>query len=757
MIGYILMIINLALAIMSSIFFFASFKNPDGRNGLIARVLFMTLFTGIITVAAIFMFNILTHNFQYNYIWSYSNTELSFGLLMSTFYAGQEGSFLLWLVMLAIIGGFLQPNMRKHGYESPVMGIFSLLLAFVTLMLVLKSPFTMVWEAFPELAEGFMPKEGRGLNPILENVWIIIHPPILFVGYALTSVPYALAIAGLIKKDYQGWIKLAVPWTLTATAILGLGIMLGGFWAYETLGWGGFWGWDPVENSSLLPWLISVALVHTLLVQKSTKGLVKTNLVLAILTFVFVLYATFLTRSGILGDMSVHSFVDPGRSVYAALLAFLLVFLFAGLLFFVLRSKDLFKPYQSFQIISREYALTLGAIAILASMVITFAGTSLPIFKEILGMEKSSVDISFYDKWNLPIAFIILIINAISVYMNWKTSNLKAVAVRILIMAIAAAVMTLVTYLIGISNLGLIILSFSGWFSLLINAEFAIRMARKSFSNTGAFVSHFGLSLFILGIVATAGFTENKTLSFTQGETKEALGYDFTYTRYEQIEKDKKDREKYKFYIKAEKDGMVDSTAPIFYWSDFNQRQQAFMEPGISRTLMHDLYISPSSLESVSNNPSFPLTKGQKAFIPGEDSLVLAFSHFDMSHAMQSTSDTSFNLAAVVEYQNADTSISDTLHAEMIIKSGALIPEWKTIPGTETRIGFANFYRNNEDMAKSQALFAFLGENEEYREPSEKVTVNVSIKKFINFAWAGVVLLVLGFFISLGRYKRTTQ
>ena len=519
-----------------------------------------------------------------------------------------------------------------------------------------------------------------------------------------------------------------------------------------------------------------MALVHTLLVQKSTKGLVKTNLVLAILTFVFVLYATFLTRSGILGDMSVHSFVDPGRSVYAALLAFLLVFLFAGLLFFFLRSKDLFKPYQSFQIISREYALTLGAIAILASMVITFAGTSLPIFKEILGMEKSSVDISFYDKWNLPIAFIILIINAISVYMNWKTSNLRAVALRILIMAIAAAVMTLVTYLIGISNLGLIILSFSGWFSLLINAEFAIRMARKSFTNTGAFVSHFGLSLFILGIVATAGFTENKTLSFTQGETKEALGYDFTYTRYEQIEKDKKDREKYKFYIKAEKDGMVDSTAPIFYWSDFNQRQQAFMEPGISRTLMHDLYISPSSLESVSNNPSFPLIKGQKAFIPGEDSLVLAFSHFDMSHAMQSTSDTSFRLAAVVKYEDmvinkisdsldgvtigktdTNSTITDTLYAEMIVKTGALIPEWKTIPGTETRIGFANFYRNNEDMAKSQALFAFLGENEEYREPSEKVTVNVAIKRFINFAWAGVVLLVLGFFISMGRYQRKTQ
>jgi cytochrome c-type biogenesis protein CcmF len=754
MIGQIVLIINFVLAIASAITFFASYKDQNSKLATVARGLFQALFTGIIFAAAFLMFNIITHNFEYNYIWSYSNTELSFGLLMSTFYAGQEGSFLLWLVMLAIIGSILQPNMRKHGYESQVMGVFSILLAFVTLMLVLKSPFTFVWEAFPELNEGFMPKEGRGLNPILENIWIIIHPPILFAGYALTTVPYALAIAGLIKKDYTGWTKLAIPWTLSATAVLGLGIMLGGFWAYESLGWGGFWGWDPVENSSLLPWLIAVALVHTLLIQKRTKGLVKTNFILAILTFVFVVYATFLTRSGILGDMSVHSFSEPENSVYWALVGFLVTFLLGGIFFVIYRARDLLRPMKAFSIMSKESAMTIGAILVLASMVIIFAGTSLPIFKLALGMTKSGVDISFYDQWNLPIVFLMLIINAISVYMSWKTTDMMAVLKKIAIMSTAAFVMTFVTYYIGINSVQLLLLAFSAWFSLFISAEMTLKMALKNLGGIGAFVSHFGLSLFILGVIATAGFTEHKTVSFQQGESVEALGYTFTYTRYVQIQTEKKDREKYEFYITAEKNGMIDSAAPIFYWSDFNQRKQAFMEPGISRTLMQDIYISPSSIEQVSATPSIAMTKGHKVSIPSDDSLMLEFKSFDMSHAMQTTNDSSFKLAAVVEYQNGEEAISDTIYAEMVVKSGILIPEWKTIPGTTTRIGFVNFYRNTEDMANSQALFAFLAENEEYAKPSEKITVDIAIKRFINFAWAGVILLVLGFFLSMGRHRK---
>ena len=152
-------------------------------------------------------------------------------------------------------------------------------------------------DPFALVEGGQVPADGRGLNPLLQNFWMQIHPPILFFGFASMTPPFALAIAALIQKKYQDWVVSSLPWVVGGAMVLGLGISLGGFWAYETLGWGGWWGWDPVENSSLLPWLVSVSLVHTMLTQKRTKGLIMTNFILAILAFVMVLYSTFLTRS----------------------------------------------------------------------------------------------------------------------------------------------------------------------------------------------------------------------------------------------------------------------------------------------------------------------------------------------------------------------------------------------------------------------------------------------------------------------------
>ena len=184
-----------------------------------------------------------------------------------------------------------------------------------------------------------IPDDGRGLNPLLQNFWIVIHPPIFFLGFASTAVPFAHAISGLLRKDYKNWINVAVPWTLFTSAILGFGITLGGFWAYETLGWGGFWGWDPVENSSFIPWLVAVASVHTLLVQRRTGGFLRANFIMGMLPFLLVLYSTFLTRSGVLGDTSVHSFETPGMWVYILLVALIAFFIIFGLSVYFWRVK----------------------------------------------------------------------------------------------------------------------------------------------------------------------------------------------------------------------------------------------------------------------------------------------------------------------------------------------------------------------------------------------------------------------------------
>ena len=194
--------------------------------------------------------------------------------------------------------------------------------------------------------------EGKGLNPLLQNFWMQIHPPILFVGFAMSAVPFAFANASLIKNDYRDWVKQSLPWLLVGTMVLGLAIMLGGYWAYGILGWGGYWGWDPVENSSLIPWLVGVASVHTMLIQKKTQSsggagrFVKTNIILSMLVYILVLYSTFLTRSGILGDSSVHSFAEPGMLVYLLLVIFMLTFLIMGIGGFIYRWKSLNSNFE---------------------------------------------------------------------------------------------------------------------------------------------------------------------------------------------------------------------------------------------------------------------------------------------------------------------------------------------------------------------------------------------------------------------------
>ncbi|MDP3441454.1 MAG: cytochrome c biogenesis protein CcsA, partial [Ignavibacteria bacterium] len=404
--------------------YYLTFKGYNNTLS-IARLSFHATVILIIAASAFLLHAILTHQYQYKYVYNYSGSDLQIGLLISTFWAGQEGSFMLWTLFTAIVGLILLDYTSKRGDLEPrVMMIFSLVLSFLLIMLnpLLKSPFNYIWmdqdfinlksinpaflslpalQSFmfndPQSNSSFvqMGKElyavltanniavndfiiqGKGLNPLLQNFWMQIHPPILFVGFAMSAVPFSFAFAALLKNEYKDWVKQSLPWVLSGTMVLGVAIMLGGYWAYGVLGWGGYWGWDPVENSSLVPWIIGVASIHTLLVQKKTqdKGgsgrFVKTNLILSIFTYILVLYSTFLTRSGILGDASVHSFVDPGMTVYLFLAIFLGLFTLLGVGGIVHRWKYLTENF-SFEenVLSRELALFTGAVALIASAII---------------------------------------------------------------------------------------------------------------------------------------------------------------------------------------------------------------------------------------------------------------------------------------------------------------------------------------------------------------------------------------------------
>ena len=430
--------------------------------------------------------------------------------------------------------------------------------------------------------------DGKGLNPQLLNFWMQIHPPILFTGFSMATVPFAFAIAALMKNDYKDWVKQAFPWMLAGMGVLGLGIMLGGYWAYEMLGWGGYWAWDPVENSSLIPWLVGVAGIHTLLVQKRTQSkggigkYAKTNLMLCVLTYVLVLYSTFLTRSGVLGDASVHSFVDPGMIVYLFLVLFIGTFTLLGFGMIAFRWKSLNENINDDEsILSRELALFTAMIVLIASAIIVLVGTSAPIFGK-------SVDTFFYNEMHLPLAIIIMFLNGISLLIKWQKSDANELIKKSTYAAVGAVLFTILLVIFGgVSEIMIIILSLTTSFSLFVNLDIAIKIVKGNFKMLGAYVAHIGIALFILGVIGSAVYSEEVTIDLVKGKSVPAFGYDLTFTGGYPIE----NNTKFAFNVDVKKGNSEYKVTPIMYRSEFNN--SIVREPAILTLLTKDIYFSP--------------------------------------------------------------------------------------------------------------------------------------------------------------------
>ena len=423
-----------------------------------------TILVSVATFYLLYLF--LTHQFQFKYVYQYSSMSLSGGLLVSSLWAGQQGSFLLWTFMTAIMGLFLVRSAGK--FENYSMLFLNIIQAFFLIILVQASPFE---TRFPA------PPDGAGLNPLLQNFWMVIHPPILFIGYAAIAFPLVLSFASLKLEEYNNWIKIAFPWVLISSITLGAGIIIGAFWAYETLGWGGYWGWDPVENSSLIPWLTILALFHGLIIQKRNSALAKTNFFYAIISYILVLYATFLTRSGVLADFSVHSFQDLG--INGLLVIFIGTIITIGLFLFLPRMKKF--PHQTidFSMPNRENAMVFSVWVFSASAFLIFIGTSSPLISGLFG-DPSQVDISFYNKVNLPIGIIMAILLGITPHLFWFEKSFKEIPKRMIIPFVLAIITTIIISLQGMHELLSVIFFFAGSFALWSSLFVLIKNLRVS-------------------------------------------------------------------------------------------------------------------------------------------------------------------------------------------------------------------------------------------------------------------------------------
>jgi cytochrome c-type biogenesis protein CcmF len=442
--GHFFALISFAGAFCAAISYLLFAQTSNGGWRTTARILFRTHSVAVLGIIAVLFIMLFNHWFEYDYVWKHSNREMPMRYILSCFWEGQEGSFLLFTFWNMVLGNVLLRTAKS--WEGPVLAIMALVQVFLASMLlglylpglprVGSSPFLLVRElpeniglpwtrladylTNPQLGGNF--QDGRGLNPLLQNYWMVIHPPTLFFGFAATLVPFCYALAGLWKRRFKEWITPALPWTYVGVMVLGTGILMGGAWAYEALSFGGFWAWDPVENASLVPWLTLVGAGHLMLINKRKETSLFTTFLLTLGTFLLVLYSTFLTRSGVLGDTSVHSFT--GEGMLPGLLLFMLAFvvlatallnahvyqrlyyagvsavlLLAGLLtgrfetaillfaLFTLvmtvvayNSNDLFKKSEEEKLSSREFWLFVGSLVLLISAVQLTLETSKPVY-----------------------------------------------------------------------------------------------------------------------------------------------------------------------------------------------------------------------------------------------------------------------------------------------------------------------------------------------------------------------------------------
>jgi len=753
MIGKVLVYIYFTTALLSCISFFLTHLGKE-KFLKFGRIFYHLTAAGILATAAYMMYLILTHQFQFAYIWEQSNTELQLPLLMSTFYSGQEGSFMLWLTMTAIIGIFLLNYVSKGDrLEAQVMCIFSLIVAFLSFILILKSPFLYVWEKFAgDVEVGFVPQEGRGLNPLLQNFWITIHPPTLFLGFSSLAAPFCFAIGTLMKNRYNDWIKFSMPWLLFSGMILGLGIMMGGYWAYGVLGWGGYWAWDPVENSSLIPWLVIVAAIHTMIAQKRTGGYKKTNLLLCISAYLLVLYSTFLTRSGILGDSSVHSFVDPGYEVYLSLIIFISLFTLISITAIFYRFKELKAlNAETNKMLSRESTLFIGSITLCAAALVIFAGTTWPIF------QKGTIDQEFYNRMNLPIAILIALINGISLLLKWKQNDERSFFKSILFPLTLAFIVTVGLVFVGVQDFLIALFALASLFTFFVNAELAVNAFRKKKSSIGAYVAHIGIALVFLGIIASSKYSREENLSLELNRPQSAFGYTLTYMGATPFQDpDNKTDTKYHFNVKVEKDDKEMILKPVMYYSEYSKG--LMKNPDIANFVTKDFYLSPMGLvepELFSEDELMELKKGEEKKI---GNVSVMFNDFDFGNIDQGGKEIqsgNYTIGAIIKVK--DSKYTETLEPKIKYTEGN--PEYLVakITNNDTyNFYFVKMAVKGEDQGGPTATIAVVNNKNASLTPKadETLVLTASVKPFINVLWTGTVVLVLGFFISILKRRR---
>ncbi|MEI6949386.1 cytochrome c biogenesis protein CcsA [Paraflavisolibacter sp. H34] len=770
-----------------------------GQWKKLARIFFLAEAASVFIIFGILYYIVKQHLFEYKYAWQHSSNSLEPKYLLAAIWEGQEGSFLLWSIWHCVLG--LVVMRKEKEWEAPVMTVLSFtqfllatMVAGITLLgwkigsnpyVLLRNELNAPIFSRPDYLS--LVKDGNDLNPLLQNYWMVIHPPVLFLGFAATVIPFAFAVGGLWTRRFGDWIKPALPWTLFAVAVLGLGIMMGAAWAYESLTFGGYWAWDPVENASLVPWLVLVAGLHTMLIYRNTGHSLRATHLFVLLGFLLVLYSTYLTRSGDLQDTSVHAFTGEGITKWH-LRIFLLLLAAPSLGLFISRYKKIPHIAKEEEASSREFWMFVGSLVLFLSALTISCMTSIPVFNKVAKLFVSNdklftplamgEDSEFaYNRIQVFVAVVIGLLSGFGMYLKYKATG-KPFLKKILWPAVAAlAVAGLILGFgkidynkHGIGYLGAVWLAIAASvYAVISNASYIWVGLNGRLRSAGGAVAHVGFGLMLVGILISSSkkdvLSHNTTgifISFGEG-SKEQAGENLTLIKgmrtdmgkyWVTYEKDSTHPKKplWYYHIKFEsKDGKENFTLTPNAFVNYKGNEGLMANPDARHYWNHDVFTYITSLpdpdkskEDTSTFKKQTVAIGDTVFYSkGFAVLENIVSRDKIPQAGFALTDTA-SVATVKVFAKSESIY--TIEPLLISRSGDLqsYPDSVTAENLVVQLEKVSGNKAELGIKESDAIMQY-------------VTLKAYTFPFINVLWLGTLVMVFGTGMSMWWRIRTNR
>ncbi|MEO6682135.1 MAG: cytochrome c biogenesis protein CcsA [Ginsengibacter sp.] len=803
-IGHFFVLLSFITSIVAAIAYFTASKidleNEKEPWLKIGRGAFFLQFLSILVVFGCIYHINSNHYFEYVYAYKHSSLELEPKFLLAGIWEGQEGSFLLWSVWHCILGVGVILTAKKR--EAPVMAIVNTAQFFLTIMLlgiyvfgekIGSNPFALTRNELegPIFAQAnylSYIKDGIGLNVLLRNYWMVIHPPILFLGFASTLIPVGFAFSSLISKDWGGWIKPVLPWTLLSCLTLGVGIMMGGKWAYESLSFGGYWAWDPVENASLVPWLILVSALHCMAIFKATGNALRATYFFTILSYFFILYSTFLTRTGILGDTSVHSFTEAGMIVNILISMYVLGITLPMFFLYFKNFRSIPSIQREENISSREFWMFIGSLILFLSAIFIIAVTSLPVYNKLLGTNLADPqDREFtYNKVMVLVAVILGLITGFGQYLKYRNTGTKYLISKLawplgisIVLSVVLAIVYPIEYTTkGPGFLGAIYAAlFACIFSVIANAAYLKTVLKGNLKAGGGAIAHLGFTMMIAGMLISSGnkevisdnratglyipfekdptgrFTENpmENLTLLKGVPTQMGRYTVTYLDDVESPMEKTRTYYHLHFQRKDKDGNVDEDFMLTPDSYRMKDNNLSSNPDTRHYLTHDVFTYVSTI-SIKNEE-----KDTTAFKINEmaigDSGYYAKGYFVLNDIVKNPTNSRFN------FSPSDTA----LMADITVYSNDST-SYKAYPALTISNQEINFL---DDTVVTQNIHLNLGgvtTDKKFKigiKESNKLTDFITVKSYIfpniNLVWAGLIIMACGFAVSMVRRAKASK